>query len=636
MVSKLHLLFLSTLGVLLFSMPAEAAKLLGWQFDSEQNRLEFTTDGTVAPRAQLIFNPTRVVVDLPGTRLEQPLVKEALGGNIRAYRIGQFDAQTARIVIEIAPGYSLDPDRVKVRGLSSRQWMVELPEPERVTSPQGTPPVAAQPGNSGFGSGGGSGSGSSLAQAAPLPGAATQVRGVRSTPDGLFVTLGGEPPKVKLKRSRDRRNIDIEIGNSTLASAQIPVPQDLGKLGIAQIALEQTDSQPPTTRIRLTIDQDAPDWKATVSNFGGIVLLPTSRPKAVANGTASASVAGNAPVSQAPAAQVARVQAISLDRSSNQLLLQVDQPARYSTRQEGSELVLTLSPAQLLPGVSAPPIYVGDRLRRVTVQQRGPQSVEVRLTPDQGVTIGEVQVPNLRLLSLPLQRSRTASGSSGGAIASSGNSGNATTGSITVTLPPGGPPTAPTAPIYSPDINLPNLGNRRAVVVIDPGHGGPDPGAVGNGLKETEIVLDISRQVTGFLEAQGVQVIMTRNGEYDLDLQPRVDIAERANATLFVSIHANAISLSRPDVNGVETYYYSASGKALADTIHRSILESISMDNRGVKQARFYVLRRTSMPAVLVETGFITGGRDKFKLADPSFRTQMARAIAQGILRHLQ
>ncbi|MEO1300502.1 MAG: N-acetylmuramoyl-L-alanine amidase, partial [Cyanobacteria bacterium J06636_16] len=121
-----------------------------------------------------------------------------------------------------------------------------------------------------------------------------------------------------------------------------------------------------------------------------------------------------------------------------------------------------------------------------------------------------------------------------------------------------------------------------------------------------------------------------------LDLEPRVNLANGANATIFVSIHANAISLSRPDVNGVETYYASDAGERLASIIHANILAEIDMGNRGVKQSRFYVLRFTDMPAALVEVGFVTGDQDAPRLADPEWREQMAQAIAGGILQYLQ
>ncbi len=174
------------------------------------------------------------------------------------------------------------------------------------------------------------------------------------------------------------------------------------------------------------------------------------------------------------------------------------------------------------------------------------------------------------------------------------------------------------------------------VVVIDPGHGGADPGAVGRGgLQEKGVVLDISNQAANVLRSQGVTVRMTRTGDQTVELAPRVAIANGVRADVFVSIHANAISLSRPDVNGLENYYFQT-GYSLAQSIHRSILQRLDVRDRGVRQARFYVLRNTNMPAVLVETGFVTGQVDAPRLQTPSYRRQMGEAIAQGILNYLR
>jgi N-acetylmuramoyl-L-alanine amidase len=173
--------------------------------------------------------------------------------------------------------------------------------------------------------------------------------------------------------------------------------------------------------------------------------------------------------------------------------------------------------------------------------------------------------------------------------------------------------------------------------MVDPGHGGPDPGAIGlGGLRETNVVLPIAQQVAAILNQQGVQAVLTRTGEYDVDLAPRVAMAERMDANLFVSIHANSIDSSR-DINGLETYYYSsASAQRLARSIHNSILQSIDIPDRGIRTARFYVLRKTSMPSVLVEVGFVTGRQDAAKLSNPTYRSQMAQAIARGILQYIQ
>jgi N-acetylmuramoyl-L-alanine amidase len=176
----------------------------------------------------------------------------------------------------------------------------------------------------------------------------------------------------------------------------------------------------------------------------------------------------------------------------------------------------------------------------------------------------------------------------------------------------------------------------QVTVVIDPGHGGNDPGAVGiDSIHEADIVLPIAQQVAAALEQQGVQALLTRSDDREVELEPRVQLAERAQATLFVSIHANSISLDRPDVNGFETYYYN-SGQALAQTIYNNTLQTLGIPGRGIHQARFYVLRHTSMPSTLIEIGFVTGSEDQPRLANPEFRSQLAAAIAQGILQYLQ
>jgi N-acetylmuramoyl-L-alanine amidase len=368
---KLRWLVPGLLGslLLLWASIAEAATLQSWKFERFRNRLEIRTDVGVQPTAKLIFNPVRLVIDLPGTRLGRPKIINTYTGQITALRIAQFDKETTRIVIELGKGYTLDPKEVKFRySQSAQQWTVELPK------------------------------------------------------------LSFSP---------------LVANSEELTEQAIEVPQ--------------------------------------------------------------------APIAVAPS-----------------------------------------------------PIF----------------------TPRPSPTP-----------SIPV-------------------------------------PSAPPSP--SPIRPIPRLPVGQPIVVIDPGHGGPDPGAVGiGGLKETDVVLDVSKQVTALLERQGVGVILTRDAEYDLGLEPRVQMANRANATIFVSIHANAISLSRPDINGLETFYFD-SGKDLATVIHRTILDDMpEVRDRRVRQARFYVLRRTAMPSVLVETGFVTGAEDAPRLADPGFRSRMAAAIAHGILRYL-
>ncbi len=201
------------------------------------------------------------------------------------------------------------------------------------------------------------------------------------------------------------------------------------------------------------------------------------------------------------------------------------------------------------------------------------------------------------------------------------------------------PPAAvvPGGPIRSVE-GLPSVPVGRYKVVIDPGHGGPDPGAVGiNGLRETDVVLDVSLQVAQILQAKGVQVLLTRTSEVDVDLPPRVALANNSRADLFLSIHANALSMSRPDVNGIETFYFQdGPSRRLAEAVQQQMLRvSPGSPDRGARPGRFFVIRRTVMPAALAEMGFVTGQLDSPRLADPAFRRRMAVAIATGLLNYL-
>jgi N-acetylmuramoyl-L-alanine amidase len=195
------------------------------------------------------------------------------------------------------------------------------------------------------------------------------------------------------------------------------------------------------------------------------------------------------------------------------------------------------------------------------------------------------------------------------AIPVASNSAKTGTADVAIAVPTL-PPTASSTPI-------PTQQSGKLVVVVDPGHGGPDPGAIGvGGIQEKDIVLDIARELAAKLRDQGIEVIMTRDADIDLDLEPRVALAERVKADFFVSIHANSIDINHPNVNGLQTYYFHDNSNRLAQVIQQEVLQTTGVIDRGVKTARFYVIRNTSMPAVLVEVGFVTGRDDAAHLAD--------------------
>lgn len=153
-------------------------------------------------------------------------------------------------------------------------------------------------------------------------------------------------------------------------------------------------------------------------------------------------------------------------------------------------------------------------------------------------------------------------------------------------------------------------------------------------VREKDIVLSVAQMTAELLRQQGIRVVLTRSSDQDLDLATRVDIAQRASADVFVSLHANANPAGQPEINGVETYHYprSAEGADLAHSIHQSMVRNLEINDRQVRSANFYVLRALSIPAALVEIGYMTGKDDIANLVSAEYRRQIAEAIVNGIV----
>nr|WP_155706886.1 N-acetylmuramoyl-L-alanine amidase [Gloeocapsopsis dulcis] len=610
----------------MLSSPAEAAKLQSWNFDANRNRLDFKTDGAVQPKAQLIFNPMRLVIDLPGTKLDRPTVKQELGGTIRSIRVGQFDEQTARVVIELSPGYKLDPEKVKFEGATPSQWTVQLPQPERVAvSPPLTPlSTTAQPSLSAIVPGSSSPNTNSVVPQSTT--ATVQVENIQVTADGLFVrTRGGGTPQIKVNRSSDRSTIDIDLVGASLAPQLSKKPTvTVNRYGVSRVQLNQVQNSPPVTRMTMRVDRNGPDWQATVSRFGGLVVLPQGRsPANTVVNTLTQNTTTNTPSSSG----LATIHAAELTINGAQLLIRASQKVNYSGGWDRSTGLyrITIPNAQLASNVRGPALTSNSPVLRVRLQQADPRTVAIWVQPATGIRIGELNQPGQDVLALQLSRANSI-------LLPPANAQTPPPGSQPVPVPV---PQATTPPQPATPPANPNPPKQRPVVVIDPGHGGKDPGAIGiGGLQEKQVILPISKQIAAILEKEGIKVVMTRDLDYFVDLAPRVAIAERANADVFVSIHANSMGLSRPDVNGLETYYFS-SGQRLAQVIHRNILQRVTIRDRGVRRARFYVLRKSSMPSVLVEIGYVTGREDNPRLRTAAYQTQMAEAIARGILQYL-
>ncbi len=515
---KSSLLLMSMAGVVLSSAPAQAAKLLSWQFDSNNNKLNFATDAGVQPSAQLISNPSRLVIDVPGTTLDSPTASRQLGGSITSVRVGQFQANTTRLVVELAPGHTIDPQKVKFVGKTSNQWSVQLPTPTRIANT----PVAK----------------------APTP---ANTSDFQVTQNGFYLRLsGGEKGNVQVRRT-SAEQIEIDLEGINLPASLVGQNLDVKRYGVNQAQFTQT-------RLTLKVHPQSPNWTANLTRSGSLVIVP--------DGDMTTARRLDTP----PSATVEPV---------------ATTPRNQPKSNEFSAITIPVPP----PLSTIPATF--------PVESPSP-------TPRNGSPSTPIPKP-------PAPR----------------------------TVPTPAPAPRPTTPSSS----IPRIPNSRILVSVDPGHGGKDPGAIGiGGLREKDVVLDISRRVASILQQQGAQVQLTRSNDSFVTLTGRASLANQAGADVFVSIHANAVGSGRSDVNGVETFHHPSSsrGRQLAQSIQSSILQSINMRNRGVKSANFSVLRNTSMPAALVEVGFVTGRSDASKLKDPAFRQQMATAIARGVINYIR
>lgn len=174
----------------------------------------------------------------------------------------------------------------------------------------------------------------------------------------------------------------------------------------------------------------------------------------------------------------------------------------------------------------------------------------------------------------------------------------------------------------------------RPLVVIDPGHGGADPGAIGpGGKREKEVCLALGHMLREALRRRGLNAILTRGADAEVHLAPRLALVERHKADLFVSLHAN--SHTTGDALGLETYWRNPASQAFAETVHRTVATLLRRPDRGAKQEKLYVLRHPSVPSLLLESGFISNPGEERLLDDPEFQAQTAFAIAAGIENYL-
>jgi N-acetylmuramoyl-L-alanine amidase len=610
---KLQWLIPATFGtVIMLSSPTLAAKLESWRFDRYQNLLEINTNSPVKPEAQLIFNPTRLVIDLPGVKLGRSQLPQQIGGGIREIRVGQFDEQKTRIVLELNPGYNLDPQQIKFLGKSPNRWTVQLPKLATDSSLSTTNNTTSNNNNY------------NLANIDPQlkpefspiannSKATTQIEKLQITGDGFFIRTNGGNPQTRIIRSQDKTTIFLDILGATVLPSLTQGNLAVNKYGVDSIGFTQLQTTPTSVRITLKVNENSPDWQVT-SSSSGLVVLPSKR-------IVNAPENENFPPIRTNNSSPATIQSVELTDNGTQLLIRADQVISATTGWDRSSGLfrITIANAKLANEVQKPTLDPNSSILKLRLQSQPPNTVVILIQPASGVTLSVLNQEGDKFLALKLQRYRQIR--------------------PIVNLPPLSPPKQ-----SLPDLNSsqPQTRPRRPVrqgkivVIIDPGHGGKDSGAIGiGGVQEKNIILPIGKRIAEILERNGIQVIMTRDSDYFVTLPGRVTMAEQANASVFVSIHANSAGENRPEVSGLETYHYDT-GLTLARIVHSKILQSLNIRDRSVRRARFYVLRKNSMPAILVETGYLTGRDDVAKLRTSAYQNQMAEAIAQGILQYLR
>src|SRR6266550_4753265 len=172
--------------------------------------------------------------------------------------------------------------------------------------------------------------------------------------------------------------------------------------------------------------------------------------------------------------------------------------------------------------------------------------------------------------------------------------------------------------------------SSSTAVVIDAGHGGFDRGGIpGQRIPEKEMTLDVAQRLKALLAASGYRVVMTRDSDVFVPLPGRVAIANSYDNAIFVCIHFN--SAKRMGAGGIETYFFSRESLPLASAIHYYVAGGAPSSNRGVRRRGFYVLRKTRVPAVLVECGFLTNPTEGQYVQTAAYRQKLAEEIAAGV-----
>lgn len=594
----------------------QPARLRSWTYLPNLERLLVDTSGSVRPRLYTLDDPDRIVLDFPNTIWGQPeRVQRYFVGKVRSLRISQFDSLTTRIVLDVDPQHPIDANDLKLLTANPERWAVEI-QPTAPTTPLATtnlptpsnPPASTTLGTNSPSPPEASPASPSLPLSKPslplldrssrpiaspidellepqLPPArvSTSILGIEPTEEGFFIRTDG-PVQVSTRRIVDPDRIVVDFLGTDISQMQGSRSLAVHRLGVS--ALRAGQFEPAIARLVLDVDRSSSDWESTYDpQKKGVRLYP-------AGGTDVATLKPTLPSHYK--GPLATLQAVQLD--GNRLEIAADGFLFYRSGwdAETKSYRISVSPAQLPSSLPDPGLTAESPVERIRFVQDSPTTVNILVQPTENFNVRDAS---------PKQGSRQ----------------------IQLDL----------VPVESGDTAASNLAEKSTgiVVAIDPGHGGRDPGALGGGgrILEKDIVLTISERVAQLLAEKGYTPILTRTNDREILLQPRIDTAVAADASILLSIHANA--LDRSDISGIETYYLRPDSARLAEVMHRNMVLGTGASDRRVRRARFFMVRETpsTMPSVLLETGFLTSPTELEKLASPQYQELIAQAIVRGI-----
>jgi N-acetylmuramoyl-L-alanine amidase len=442
-------------------------------------------------------------------------------------------------------------------------------------------------------------------------------------PSKLVISL----PETKLNKSTQRQTIgkgvrELRVGyNEATRTTNLVFELESGYVfDPRQILIKANSANQWSVQLpeaQLTKGGMIPTGNVSVFNeTGALVTSDRQVTTSVVTGVSSSPPPASSATLVAASGSPATISAVEVDKQYNRVIIRGSRQLTYSGSWDakGSVYRIVIPNARLAGNFKFP----SQNEVNLQIFSAGPNSVNVEVRRFDRNQIGPVvQYYAGQILSLPY--------------------GNAPKPVVAAETRPSSPPrtTVPsTIPSGRPV-------NRQVLVMIDPGHGGRDPGAIGlGGLKETDVIFPIAKRVSRILESQGIRTKLTRDSDYYVGLDERVTLANRNNATVFVSIHANSID-GRPDVNGLETYFYGPAGGRMAESVHRNVLSSVTqkgfyIGNRGTRSARFLVLRKSQIPAILVETGYLTNAAEVARLRRDDYQAVQAEGIAKGIIEYLR